>query len=57
MPVTLRFERAPGMGLGVELRGNGRRIGWNSDSYLEAMEQDLKQALEHSPERTQAEVT
>ena len=57
MPVSLRFERAPEMGLGVELRGNGRRIGWNSSSYLEAMEQDLKTALEHHPEHASAEAT
>ena len=57
MPVSLRFERAPGMGLGVELRGNGRRIGWNSEGYLEAMEEDLKKTLEHSPEHMHAEVT
>jgi F-type H+-transporting ATPase subunit b len=44
-PVCLRFERAPDMGLGVEVRGNGTRIGWNSESYLEALERDLAQAL------------
>lgn len=49
-PVSLRFERAPEMGLGLELRGNGWRAGWNSDSYLEALEEDLKEALEHSAE-------
>jgi F-type H+-transporting ATPase subunit b len=57
MPVHLQFERAPEMGLGVELRGNGRRIGWNSESYLEAMADDLKKTLEHAPEHTHAEVT
>jgi F-type H+-transporting ATPase subunit b len=50
MPVCLRFERAPGTGLGLELRGNGWRIGWNSESYLEAMEEDLREALGRSPE-------
>jgi F-type H+-transporting ATPase subunit b len=57
MPISVRFERASGMGLGVELRGNGRRIGWNSKSYLEALEEDLKKALKHSPEHAHAEVT
>jgi len=57
MPVSLQFEWAPGIGLGVELRGNGRRIGWNSESYLEAMADDLKKALEHSPEHIHAGVT
>lgn len=50
MPVILRFERASGTGCGLELRGNGWRIGWNSESYLEALEEDLREALEHSPE-------
>lgn len=47
-PVTLRFERAPDSGLGLEIRGNGWRIGWNSESYLETLEEDLREALEHS---------
>ena len=47
-PVRLRFEHAPDLGLGVELRGNGRRIAWNSENYLEALERDLKEAFEHS---------
>ena len=45
-PVTLRFARAPAMAWGIELRGNGRRLGWNSDSYVEALEENLKEALE-----------
>lgn len=45
--VCLRFERAPEIGLGVELRGNGTRIGWNSESYLEALERDLAEAFAH----------
>jgi len=49
-PVNLRFERAPEMGLGLELRGNGWRVGWNSESYLEALEEDLKEAFEHTAE-------
>jgi F-type H+-transporting ATPase subunit b len=46
-PVCLRFESAPEMGLGVEVRGNGTRIGWNSEAYLEALERDLNEALAH----------
>lgn len=58
MSVMLRFERAPGIGLGLELRGNGWRIGWNSESYLEALEEDLREALEHSSEpKAQAAIT
>jgi len=47
-PVRLQFERAPAIGLGLELRGNGRRIGWNFEAYLEAMEEDLRVALEEN---------
>jgi F-type H+-transporting ATPase subunit b len=43
--LDLAFECAPQLGLGVEIRGNGTRIGWNSESYLEALEQDLTVAL------------
>jgi F-type H+-transporting ATPase subunit b len=53
IPAQIQFERAPELGLGVELRGNGRRVGWNSESYLEALERDLKEALEHSPEHAE----
>jgi F-type H+-transporting ATPase subunit b len=49
-PVELRFDRAPGLGLGLELRGNGWRIGWNSESYLDSLEEDLREALEQSTE-------
>lgn len=49
-PVSLLFERAPEIGLGLELRGNGWRVGWNSESYLEDLEEDLKSALEHGSE-------
>jgi F-type H+-transporting ATPase subunit b len=45
-PVSLRFERAPGLGLGLELRGNGWRIGWNSESYLDALQQELKEMID-----------
>lgn len=48
MPVTLHFEQVPGIGLGLELRGNGWRIGWSSESYLEALEQDLREVLDSS---------
>jgi F-type H+-transporting ATPase subunit b len=46
-PVNLRFERVPGVGLGIELRGNGWRIGWNSETYLETLEADLREAFEN----------
>jgi len=47
-PVNLHFERVPGIGLGIELRGNGWRIGWDSETYLDTLEQDLRPALEHT---------
>ena len=48
-PASLRFELDPAMGMGVEVRGNGRRIGWNFDNYLQAMEEDLRTAFEQNP--------
>jgi F-type H+-transporting ATPase subunit b len=44
-PVKLHFESAPAMGVGLELRGNGWRVAWNSESYLQALEEDLNEAL------------
>jgi F-type H+-transporting ATPase subunit b len=43
----LRFELAPQMPWGLELRANGRRIGWNPDTYLGSLEENLRHALEH----------
>jgi F-type H+-transporting ATPase subunit b len=51
--LRLHFARAPDIAWGLELRGNGLRIGWNSETYLAAVEQDLRQALD---EAKQAEV-
>lgn len=41
------FETAPQMAWGLELRTNGHRIGWNPDSYIGSLEENLRQALEH----------
>lgn len=50
-PMRLRFDRAPGIGWGLELRcPNGRRIAWSAESYLEAMDEDLREALEEPHE-------
>jgi F-type H+-transporting ATPase subunit b len=49
-PVSLQFVRAPALAWGIELRGNGRRIGWSATSYMETMEENLKQALERHAE-------
>lgn len=48
--VRLKFERAPEMAWGIELRGNGRRIGWNPDSYLDSLQEKLNSALERRAE-------
>ena len=45
-PVQLRFERAPGMAWGIELRGNGQRVGWTSDTYLDLLDANLRTALD-----------
>jgi F-type H+-transporting ATPase subunit b len=44
-PARLQFARAPGMAWGIELRSNGRRIGWTPDGYVESLENNLRQAL------------
>lgn len=50
-PMRLHFEHAPGLGLGLELRGNGWRVGWNSASYLEALREELLEVAGHAAER------
>lgn len=42
----VRFETAPEMAWGVELRTDGHRIGWNPESYIDSLEDQLKTALE-----------
>jgi len=43
--IRLRFERTQSFAWGVELRLDGRRIGWNSETYLESLEDSLREAL------------
>jgi F-type H+-transporting ATPase subunit b len=43
--VDLRFDQASGMGVGLELSGNGFRISWNSETYFQELEEDLNEAL------------
>ena len=45
-PVPMQFQRSPALAWGIELRGNGRRIGWTPDSYIESLEENQKEALE-----------
>ena len=47
--VSLQFARRPGMSWGIELRSNGRAIGWTPDSYLESLDESLRKALEARP--------
>lgn len=49
-PVPLRFERAPEMAWGIELRGDGQRIGWTPDGYLDALEEKLRTELDQRAE-------
>ncbi len=44
--VAPRYEIAPELGWGVELRGEGQRIGWTPGVYLDALEDKLRTALE-----------
>jgi F-type H+-transporting ATPase subunit b len=46
--VRVKYERSPQMSWGVELRTNGRRIGWNPETYIGSLEEHLRQALEHT---------
>lgn len=46
-PVHAQFSRMPAIAWGIELRSDGRRIGWTPDSYLESLEDKLREALEH----------
>jgi F0F1-type ATP synthase delta subunit len=45
--VHLHVEHAPNLAWGLELRSNGFRIGWNSESYMESLQENLRKALEH----------
>ena len=49
-PVLLRFEHAPDMAWGLELRANGRRLGWNSETYIQSLEENLRAALDRRSE-------
>ena len=55
--VRVRFERTAAMAWGLELRANGHRIGWSSESYLELLEEDFREALEKQAESIQPAVT
>lgn len=46
VPVHPHFLRMPAMAWGIELRSDGRRIGWTPNSYLEPLEDKLREVLE-----------
>lgn len=45
-PANLRFECAPEMSWGIEMRGDGQRIGWTPDQYLDSLEEKLREVIE-----------
>lgn len=47
-----QFRRMPAIAWGIELRSDGRRIGWTPDSYLEALENKLREALKQRTKLT-----
>ena len=54
-PVQLNFERDAEMSWGIELLGNGHRIGWTPDSYVDSIEENLKTFLESRAEAADRE--
>lgn len=48
-PVPLEFACSPSMTWGIELRGDGRSIGWTPESYLQSLDDGLRKALEARP--------
>ncbi len=45
-PAEIRFDVTPAMAWGIELRGNGTRIGWTPDAWLDSVEDNLRAELE-----------
>ena len=54
-PPQLRFERDSTMAWGIELRWNGHKIGWAPESYLDSLEENLKQDLDRRAEAVDRE--
>jgi F-type H+-transporting ATPase subunit b len=48
-PPHLQFVRDAALAWGIELRGNGLKIGWSPESYLDAIEEKLKAELDRAP--------
>jgi F-type H+-transporting ATPase subunit b len=45
---AVTFEQAPAMAWGIELRGNGQRIGWTPDAYVDSLEERLRVELDRA---------
>jgi len=45
---ALRFEVDRSLEWGLELCGNGQKLGWSSTDYLDRLEQNLSRTLEHA---------
>ena len=45
----LQFVRDPVMSWGIELRGNGLKVGWSPESYLDFLEEKLRAELDRAP--------
>lgn len=50
VPSHLQFTRDPAMPWGIELRGDGLKLGWSPESYLNAIEENLRAELARQPE-------
>lgn len=50
VPSHLQFTRDLAMPWGIELRGDGLKLGWSPESYLNAIEENLKADLARQPE-------
>jgi F-type H+-transporting ATPase subunit b len=57
VPLRLTFEKDPAMAWGIELRGNGRKISWTPESYLDSLEENLKAALARQEKNVERQVT
>ena len=44
--VPIRFETSESLAWGVDMRGSGLRVGWTSDTYLDALEQKVREVLD-----------
>lgn len=47
--VPVAFETSRLMSWGLELRSNGRSIGWTPDAYLDSLDHRIREALETQP--------